>query len=701
MGLLASSRAESDKESPLSLRTRYELSRALREIDTRSTGIDDFFPRLLDLFLEQLPAQLCRILVVDPALKIDHGWQQAAFEPALRLSGVIGQKIYAGIEHYAITQRSAVRVDDMRRDERIVPTGRTQGLKAKSALCAPLLIGTRVVGVVTLTTPGIAQYGDHELALVELLSAEAALAVNHACRYDAARRQLQVLELLNEASQAINLSLDLQQIMQSLLSKMNELLHAEACSIALVDTQTGELVYEVAEGAGSSAIVGMRLPLDKGIAGWVQRNATPALVPDANRDERFAMEGDIRTGYPTQSIICAPLKTKEQVLGTIQAINRIEGMFSSEDLSLLVSLANLAASAVANARLLAASQAAEARYLGLFEDNVDPILLTTMSGEIIEVNQKTVEFLGYSRQALIGKSILDLHTSDSASALSTRSSGVLIFTSQVVTHEQHHIPVEVHAKVIDSGNGELLQWIERDISEQVELEEMRSDMTAMLFHDLQSPLGNVLSSLELVEMDLPADTDPTIRYMLDVASISGRRLQALISSLLDINRLEAGLPLTEREMIHVRNLFTEAQQLVAAGLERRGVQLELALPSALPPVFVDADMIRRVVINLLDNALKYTPMHSVVAATATAPDEHGFVTISICDQGQGIPDAYRAVIFDKFRRLKGKDAPRGLGLGLAFCRLAVEAHGGRIWVDDNPAGGARFNFALPSQRTMD
>ena len=588
MGLLASSRAEADKESPLSLRTRHELSRALREINAQATDIDAFFTGLLNLFLDRLPAQLCRLLIVDSTLKIEHGWQQAAREPALRLSGVLGQQIYAGIEHYTISERSAIRVDDMRRDTRIVPTGRTQGLKAKSALCAPLVTGDRIVGVVTLTTPGVSQYTAADLALLELLSVEAAVSVDHACRYDAARRQLQVLELLNEASQAINLSLDLQQIMQSLLSKMNELLHAEACSIALVDPQTGELVYEVAEGVGSSDIVGMRLPADKGIAGWVRQNGTAALVPDANRDERFALEGDIRTGYPTQSIICAPLKTKDDVLGTIQAINRIEGTFSDADLSLLVSLANLAASAVANARLLAASQAAEARYLGLFEDNVDPILLTTMTGEIIELNHKAVEFLGYEREALIGRSILDLHTADSAGALSTRSGGVLIFTSQVVTREQHHIPVEVHAKVIDSGNGELLQWIERDISEQVELEEMRSDMTAMLFHDLQSPLGNVLSSLELVEMDLPQDTDPNIRYMLDVATVSGRRLQALISSLLDINRLEGGQSLIAREMTPVRDLIDEARQLVAAGLERRSVTLEVVLPAALPLVYVDA-----------------------------------------------------------------------------------------------------------------
>ncbi|MEW5986935.1 MAG: GAF domain-containing protein, partial [Chloroflexota bacterium] len=125
--------------------------------------------------------------------------------------------------------------------------------------------------------------------------------------YVEAQRQLRLMGLLHEAAQVINSSLDIHEIMRSLLAKMNDLLHVEAISIALVDRQTGELVYEVAEGIGSEKIIGLRLPSNQGVSGWVMEQARPALVANTSRDPRFDSHGDKRTGYQTRAIICAPL----------------------------------------------------------------------------------------------------------------------------------------------------------------------------------------------------------------------------------------------------------------------------------------------------------------------------------------------------------------------------------------------------------
>ena len=105
-------------------------------------------------------------------------------------------------------------------------------------------------------------------------------------------------------------------------------------------------------------------------------------------------------------------------------------------------------------------------------------------------------------------------------------------------------------------------------------------------------------------------------------------------------------------------------------------------------------VISRVLLNLFDNALKYSHDGEQVTVEGRAID-NGEVLISVSDQGNGIPKEYREIIFEKFRRIKSDTSSKGLGLGLAFCRLAVEAHGGRIWVDDAPGGGARFNLTLP------
>jgi two-component system clock-associated histidine kinase SasA len=117
------------------------------------------------------------------------------------------------------------------------------------------------------------------------------------------------------------------------------------------------------------------------------------------------------------------------------------------------------------------------------------------------------------------------------------------------------------------------------------------------------------------------------------------------------------------------------------------------LPSDLPEVWIDVDMIRRVLINLLENAVKYTPMGGRVEVCASAEDD--FLLLSIQDNGLGISEVDRERIFDKFTRLKNKTGASGLGVGLAFCKLAVQGHGGKIWVEPAPNRGSKFLFTLP------
>ena len=580
-------------------------------------------------------------------------------------------------------------------------------LDCLSMLILPLTAQGQTFGLALLLDQNrVRIFQDAEISLAQTLATQGAIAVQNARLYADTQRQLRITRLLNEASKVISASLDLNEIMRSLLAKMNEFLRAEAVSIALFDKPTQELVYTVAEGVGSSQIVGMRMPANQGVAGWVVQHNTPALVNDALHDERFHKLGDQRTGHRTQAMICAPIAVKGKVWGTIQSINpTAKDYFTQEELDLLVNLANLASSAVANAQQFNKTQAAEARYMGLFQDSIDPIILTDKVGNILEVNGRACELLEYDRSELIRRHINNLHPVEtgllgerSYQPIQTRQ--IKIFTSEIITKSRRRLPVEVYAKRLFMGdNAQLLQWIYHDITEQVALEQMREDLTAMLFHDLQSPLGNVISSLELVIEDLPQNSSPMLVEMVDVAMKSSERLQRLVKSLLDINRLEAGHPVSNLGRVSVRDLLEDAQDTLQATIDRRAIQVVRELPSLVPDVYVDEDMIRRVVINLMDNALKYNQDGQEIAMAVSLPtDENPMVTIAISDQGPGIPLKDRDVVFEKFRRLPENQARKGMGLGLAFCRLAVEAHGGRIWADAGPKGGARFSFTVPTSK---
>jgi signal transduction histidine kinase len=196
-------------------------------------------------------------------------------------------------------------------------------------------------------------------------------------------------------------------------------------------------------------------------------------------------------------------------------------------------------------------------------------------------------------------------------------------------------------------------------------------------------------------MVLPADVVQANRELLQIGSAASERMRRLVDSLLDVSRLEAGeaqLRLAEVDMGRLVQAAFDREQLVWQEGRVRG---QCLVPPGLEAVVCDEERIDRVVANLIDNAVKYTPAGGQVTVAVEAHD--GQVAVSVTDSGPGIPPEERERIFQRFARLaRDRGKRRGFGLGLAFCRLAVEAHGGRIWVEPGPGGvGSRFVFTLP------
>jgi len=676
------------------LQMLYNVHELLKQVEAEGLNINVILPEVLKMAAQQLDASDGSIIVVDKEMQIEHVW----FTHGTPTETFIDNIMDHGLAGWVIRNQQPYVISDTRHDEHWLPRpGHATTTEPWSVICTPFMSRKQAIGALTIHKPGQAQFDDQDLSLLTAISNQAAITIENARLLEQSQRQLSVTDLLIEASKVINSSLDINEIMKLLLAQMNELLNANAISIALVDHQTNELVYRVAEGVGSDKIVGLRLPSNQGISGWVMEHNEAVLVTDAANDQRFNTQADQRTGHPTRAMICAPIHSKGDVLGTIQAINPTQKTFTRQDLDLLVNLANIASSAIANAQQFARTQAAEARYTGLFQDSIDPILLTDMNGRIVEANERAFEFFGYTRAELLGKAIAKLHPKSTKlpAAKSIKANEVKRILSQAVTRCQDYIHVEVYVKRTLFNDGELLQWIHHDISQQIELEKMRDDLTAMLFHDLQSPLGNVISSLELMRFEVQ---DEVALSILDIATRSSHRLQTLIRSLLDINQLEAGHPVRTQEAITVSSLFEYVREVELPNLQRRNIELVQEFAADVPQLHVDEDMIRRVLINLVDNAIKHSRTSQQITLSAR-PENEKQLLLCISDQGVGIPVEFRNKIFEKFQRVNKEGGSKGLGLGLAFCRLAVEAHGGHIWVDDAPGGGAQFCLTLPMMQT--
>jgi len=224
----------------------------------------------------------------------------------------------------------------------------------------------------------------------------------------------------------------------------------------------------------------------------------------------------------------------------------------------------------------------------------------------------------------------------------------------------------------------------------IETEQLRNALLSSVSHDLRTPLGVVTGATSaLLEEGAPAD-EPTRRELLRTAHEEALRLNRLVGNLLDMTRLEAGA-------LKVHKEAQPLEEVIGAALNRvddrlRGREVHTAVPVTLPLVPLDPVLLEQVLINLLENATKYTPSGSPIDIRAQARE--GEVLVEVADRGPGVPKADAERVFDKFYRAKEVEGG-GVGLGLTICRGIVSAHGGRIWVDERPGGGAVFRFTLP------
>jgi signal transduction histidine kinase len=228
------------------------------------------------------------------------------------------------------------------------------------------------------------------------------------------------------------------------------------------------------------------------------------------------------------------------------------------------------------------------------------------------------------------------------------------------------------------------------------LEQQRDDLMHMIVHDLRSPLSSNLAGIEMVKMLGPLRDEQ--RECLQIALRSGHSLLGLINDLLDISRMEDGAPSLELLACSPDALIAVAAEQVAPLLREKQLQLTHQAEPDVPPVLADAAKLRRILVNLLSNAIKFTPHGGIISLNARRCNQHETqILFSVHDTGEGIPPEALDRIFEKFAQVENRRGGRqnSSGLGLTFCKLAVEAHGGRIWAQSTPGEGSTFLFTIP------
>ena len=230
------------------------------------------------------------------------------------------------------------------------------------------------------------------------------------------------------------------------------------------------------------------------------------------------------------------------------------------------------------------------------------------------------------------------------------------------------------------------QALRTDLLEEVD--RLRHALMGAVSHDLRTPLASMKVASSML-LDPPAPlSEADVRELYDLIDLETDRLTRLVTSLLDMTRIDAGELEVRRVPVAVRGLVDEAVASLLASLNYHRVEVDI--PHDLPEVDVDPLLIGQVLANLLDNASRHAPSHSVI--TVAADRRGGRIAVSVADQGPGVPSAEREAVFDRFVRF---DTGGRAGLGLTIAKTFVEAHDEHIWVEDAPGGGARFVFTLP------
>jgi signal transduction histidine kinase len=259
-------------------------------------------------------------------------------------------------------------------------------------------------------------------------------------------------------------------------------------------------------------------------------------------------------------------------------------------------------------------------------------------------------------------------------------------------------PFNTHELLARVGTHLALRRQQRELQESyrtlTELERLRDSLVHMVVHDLRSPLLGLCGCLQLLQSDLTGKIEAEQAEDLETALVSAQRLSEMVTSLLDVSRLEAGQMPLQKETCDLRPVIAGA--LASLGALTRDRRVAFDPPESPVTACCDADVTGRIVANLVGNALKFTPKSGEIRITAASDGRE--VRVAVSDTGPGIPPEYRERIFEKFGQVEGRQEGRkhSTGLGLTFCKLAVEAHGGTIGVDSEVGRGSTFWFRLPA-----
>lgn len=599
----------------------------------------------------------------------------------------------------------------------------------------------------TLPTPA-------QVQMLEIFANQTAVAIENAHLYTEQQHSLQSMMALNGLGMALNATLrSAEQIFELTTSGMVEMTSAQGAALLLVAPARAD--QSAPQEAPAADDPHLHLAFSMGMS---PVRSLLDLARQSIQSGRLMSDSAVVDGSDPAALswVAIPLRATRRVLGAI-CVGYTEGLPSPADLETLTLFASQAAVAVESRDLFSAVRQGHDQLASIMSSTNEGLVLINPEGQIVVANNAFKRLVG---SAARGSMPTDL---DGAPHPLAAPSGMGLATFLERWAETANYPpgewlnLRNGLEAVTSGAAELaqgqlnqtapaayaLEWtalrangagsadssvtsagaalplllVLRDITAAKEAERVRQELASMMVHDLRSPLTSIMTSIDMIFKGVTGEVSAVQREILGIANTSAQQLLNMVNMLLDISRLEDRRMPLDRTPLTVDQLVQRAVNRLEAIARNKNITVELALPAELAPVFADAELILRVLQNLIDNALKFSSKDSRIVISASnpaappAPDEevveagrdlqrrcqiypNRLVTLAVRDFGIGIAPKYQEKIFAKFGQA-GERRNTGSRLGLTFCKLVVEAHGGRLWVESEPGEGSTFAFTLP------
>jgi PAS domain S-box-containing protein len=641
--------------------------------------------------------------------------------------------------------RSPLQVENAPVDER-VGTFRNwiDQRQAVSLLILPLLMAGEAAGMIVIESPEAHSFSFADLSLAQTVSAQLGQALENVRLHQSAQalttdlehrvverttaleREHQRAETLLRISTELVTSLDLEQVLARALQLVNEAIGADQAAIVLLDPETQLLVYRASlEKDAPLPRGGRSLPFraGEGLAGWVIQQRQAVILPDLANDPRWVHL------YPDEPMryhgaLAVPLMVGADALGAMLLLSQDPSVFNPEQLQLASAAANQVAAAINNAELyrlirdqaerlggLVRSQQVESRKSrAMLEAIADGVMVTDHDNRIVLFNDAAERLLSLRREQVDGRVVGEfiglfgkagrawqerLRRWQSAPAEITGGE----YLAERITLDSGKV-LSVHLAPVGSGE-EFIGTVAvfRDITQDVEVDRLKSEFVATVSHELRTPMTAIKGYTEILMMGATGPLNDSQRQFLKIVKENSDRLGLLVNDLLDISRIESGQTRLNLDVVEIPKLLEEIAAALRERCRSEGKQLTITVQSEpdLPPIQADPSRVSEILGNLAENAFLYTPDGGSVTLRARARTDG--VQIDVSDTGIGIAPAEQERVFERFYR--GEDslvmATPGTGLGLPITKKLVEMHGGSIEVESEgvPGKGSTFHVLLP------